>query len=561
MSYETQVIDHAEAEATSPATSVPVDDIVAVIVDRVGRKRSITEADLIESAPEAAADADLLDRLAASLQLRGIAVIPDVDAEAETEAETETDADADATDAISDAPDRTADSEERDLRGEANDPVRMYLTQMGSFPLLTREEEIEYARQIEIYREGYQRIAMSSLDGLRRGLQWADDLRTQKIEQAEQSRRNGHHPEEDDFQIKAHGHLPTLRKLVAHVESLAIDVHRDPRDVRKLTLLRNRLTRSFRLLVELGLEAEVVSQVREDLLDAYRRVLRLRGEAHGSRRATALVELRAIEAQVGEPADVLVRRCEALTRRFGLYARAKQAMSSGNLRLVVSIAKRYRHRGLSFLDLIQEGNAGLMKAVEKYEYRRGYKFSTYATWWIRQGVTRAIADHARTIRVPVHMTETVAKIRRMQHNLLHEGGREPTIEEVARRVGLSPAECRRIVSASRHLVSLDRPIGDGEGRVGDLIADTNVENPAGLPSNDVLKEKIAEVMESLNEREREVISLRYGFADGYIYTLEEVGRRFNVTRERIRQIEAKALRRLQHPTRTRKLEGFIDSVS
>jgi RNA polymerase primary sigma factor len=552
MTYETNMIDHAAAEShvvSSFDGATSIDEMVALIVKRFPGKRSVAEGDVLEIAPEAAADADLLDRITARLQKHGLAIVPDTE---DDQAEPE--------DASVEA--EPAPSEELDPRGEASDPVRLYLTQMGTIPLLTREEELDYARQIEIYREGYQRITMTSLAGLRRGVQWADDLRTQKIEQAEQSRRNGHHPEEDDFQIKAHGHLPTLHRLIDHAQGLADRVVREPEpDAHRLRLLRNRLTRSFRLLVELGLDSEVVSQVREELTDLRRRVLRLRGELRNQRQTAAREELRAIAADLGEPIDDFLRRCAAMSRRFERYARAKQAMSSGNLRLVVSIAKRYRHRGLSFLDLIQEGNAGLMKAVEKYEFRRGYKFSTYATWWIRQGVTRAIADHARTIRVPVHMTETVAKIRRIQNDLLHEGGREPTIEEVARRVGMSPAECRRIVAASRHLVSLDRPIGDGDGHVGDLIADTHAENPASLPSNEVLKEKIAEVMESLNEREREVISLRYGFADGYVYTLEEVGRRFNVTRERIRQIEAKALRRLQHPTRARKLEGFIDSAS
>ncbi|MBA3707436.1 MAG: sigma-70 family RNA polymerase sigma factor [Planctomycetes bacterium] len=546
MSYETHLIDQVAPEppqtASDAARSLP--ELIALIAKRVGRKRQLGESDLVEIAPEAAADADVLDQLTIALQQRGIVVVPEEDVDSEDESGS--------------APPTERDGAEESERGsEASDPVRLYLTQMGSISLLTREQEIDYARQIEIYREGYQRITMSTLEGLRRGLAWADDLLVQKLEQAEQSRRNGHHPEEDDFQIRSHDHLPTLRRLYVHVESLAATVAVSP-DLRRLRLLRNRLRRGFALLVELGIDAEVVSEVRDELLDARRRILRLRAESRN--RSAAETELHSIERHLGEPADGFLRRCEALSRRFERYAQAKQAMSSGNLRLVVSIAKRYRHRGLSFLDLIQEGNTGLMKAVEKYEYRRGYKFSTYATWWIRQGVARSIADHARTIRVPVHMTESVAKIRRIQNDLLHEGGREPTIEEVARRVGLSPAECRRIVAASRHLVSLDRPIGDGDGHVGDLIADPNAENPAGLPSSDVLKEKIAEVMESLNEREREVISLRYGFADGYIYTLEEVGRRFNVTRERIRQIEAKALRRLQHPTRARKLEGFIDSM-
>jgi RNA polymerase primary sigma factor len=201
-----------------------------------------------------------------------------------------------------------------------------------------------------------------------------------------------------------------------------------------------------------------------------------------------------------------------------------------------------------------------MKAVEKYEYKRGYKFSTYATWWIRQGITRAIADQARTIRIPVHMIETMGKLRKIQKDILQDTGREPTIEEVAERAGISVTECKRVIRVSKHPISLDRPIGDSDDcYFGDFLEDKSAENPANISSNELLKEKITEVLDTLTDREREIICLRYGIGDGYTYTLEEVGRRFNVTRERVRQIEAKAIKKLQHPIRSRKLEGFIDT--
>jgi len=270
-------------------------------------------------------------------------------------------------------------------------------------------------------------------------------------------------------------------------------------------------------------------------------------------------ELAGLRSLVLSEADKLDLLVKDVTLVFDEYEEAKRDLSGGNLRLVVSIAKKYRNRGLSFLDIIQEGNTGLMRAVDKYEYKRGYKFSTYATWWIRQAITRAIADHARTIRIPVHMIETMSKLRNIQKDLLQALGREPTIEEVAEAAKMPVSEARRVMKISRHPISLDRPVGESEDSYfGDFIEDESASNPTDSATSDMLKQRIEQVLKTLTYREREIIKLRYGIGDGYTYTLEEVGRIFKVTRERVRQVEAKAIRKLQHPVRSRKLVGFLD---
>jgi RNA polymerase primary sigma factor len=269
-------------------------------------------------------------------------------------------------------------------------------------------------------------------------------------------------------------------------------------------------------------------------------------------------ELAGLRALVLEDTDVLAAKVKSIESVYWEYEQAKRDLSGGNLRLVVSIAKKYRNRGLSFLDIIQEGNTGLMRAVDKYEYRRGYKFSTYATWWIRQAITRAIADHARTIRIPVHMIETMSKLRNISKRLVQELGREPTIDEIATQADMSVSEARRVLKISRHPISLDRPVGESEDSYfGDFIEDEKADNPVESATQEMLKDKIEQVLKTLTYREREIIKLRYGIGDGYTYTLEEVGRIFKVTRERVRQVEAKAIRKLQHPVRARKLEGFL----
>jgi len=331
--------------------------------------------------------------------------------------------------------------------------------------------------------------------------------------------------------------------------------------------LGRRRRKAVRLVEELGLRTQRIEQMIRTLEDFSRRVDELKTKISATRpdRQSAeqkgqwLSEYRMILVACQESPTSLRNRVMYLKRVYSEYQQAKRELSEGNLRLVVSIAKKYRNRGLSFLDLIQEGNAGLMRAVDKFEYRRGFKFCTYATWWIRQAITRAVADQSRTIRIPVHMVETMSRVRNVSRQLVQELGREPSLEEVARRAKTTVDEARRVLAMSRYPISLDRPVGNSEdSQFGDLLPDGAAESPATGASQEMLRSRINRVLKTLSYREREIIKLRYGLGDGYSYTLEEVGHIFKVTRERIRQIEAKAVRKLQQPSRSQELVGFLD---
>ncbi len=548
----------------------PIEQCVSELIESGKRRKYLTWEELNETLPDEAISPEKLESVLNRIEQSGLALIDEIEAVKRRDAARKRGG------TLMEAGESLDEVTDVDLTDtttrRVDDPVRMYLTQMGEIPLLTRDQEIALAKKIELTRMAFRRRVLEN------------DFCMQQAVETMQAVAEGRMPFDRTMKIsttesmakatiikRLPANLATVQKLLELNQAdwkLVCDT-RGAASIRKAAQERmnQRRRRAVTLLEELSLRTSRIIPMMRKLssmcgkLEAVQREIK----AHG--RNMPADELEAMKDEHEGLIDLLMEQPEDLRRRvdeaarvFGEYEEAKRRLAGGNLRLVVSIAKKYRNRGLSFLDIIQEGNTGLMRAVDKYEYRRGYKFSTYATWWIRQAITRAIADHARTIRIPVHMIETMSKLRNISKLLLQRLKREPTIEEIAREAKMPVAEARRVMKISRHPISLDRPVGESEDSYfGDFIEDEKAESPVMSASSEMLTDRIEAVLKTLTYREREIIKLRYGIGDGYTYTLEEVGKIFKVTRERVRQVEAKAIRKLQHPVRARKLHGFLEA--
>ena len=531
----------------------------------IGRQQGYLTYDQVnEYLPDEANTAEKLDHLLVALERAGVNIVD----------ETEVEINARNSLRVSNE-EETLSTTPSEVPKLTNDPIRLYLSQMCEIPLLTREQEIALAKKIEITRRKFRRAVLGNDFALRQTVEILRKVAagilpfdrtikvslTERLTKEQVSARMPHNLQTLDALIEENRRefQRVVRKSTSESEKARTRQNYQRRRLKALVLVEELSLRSRRV-IPLMKQLEQFSQRMDYLQNRIAYLRENMGSAAELNRCVS--ELRHLIMTTQESPRSLQGRVEEFKKNFKEYEAVKRQLSSGNLRLVVSIAKKYRNRGLSFLDLIQEGNTGLMRAVDKYEYRRGFKFSTYATWWIRQAITRAIADQARTIRIPVHMIDVLSKLRNIQKNLTQDFKREPSLYEIAEVAEMTIEEVQRVLDIGRSPISLDRPVGEGEDNAfGEFIEDPSSDNPVRNASNGVLRDRIDSLLQTLTYREREIIRLRYGLTDGFSYTLEEVGRIFKVTRERVRQIEAKAVAKLQNPVRAKMLEGFLKQVA